>query len=309
MGRNQSGDTFDEKVYSLFSQKPPKDADPGTYNDHSHPSVMTCFCNNISPDVMKFIGVLRMVKGVGLSGVTAKELLHNAVAVYLLKQKGEALPKSNSAFNLLKEQDPDKWENFKAWNILKSTPKFLEPRGDASETTEDKEEGEDATSPPNEVNVEDQPSMTDASADDPPEEKEEQETMTNVSSTSSYKPSNDSSTTTSLVNVVSHASRPKKQHLGRDTAKGKLQLDKERQKQTKLLSEMNDTMKDSKKRSAESLTTMQLKTYYKVCKHRGNDEGCDAAMDAMHDLLTSSGILPIAVVQATANDDVEQEEL
>ena len=219
------------------------------------------------------------------------------------------MPKSNSAFYLLKEQDPDKWENFKAWNILKSTLKFLEPRGDASVTTEDEEEEEDTTSPPNKVNVEDQPSMTDASADDPPEEKEEQETMTRVSSTSSYKPSGNSSTTTSLVNVVSHASRPKKQHLGQDAAKGKLQLDKERQKQTKLLSEMHDTMKDSKKRSTESLTTMQLKTYYKMCKHHGNDEGCDAAMDAMHDLLTSSGILPIVVVQATANDDVEQEEL
>ena len=85
MGRNQSGDTFDEKVYSLFSRKPPKDADPGTYNNHSHPSVMTCFRNHISPDVMKFIGVLRMVKGVSLSGVTAEELLCIAVAVYLLK--------------------------------------------------------------------------------------------------------------------------------------------------------------------------------------------------------------------------------
>ena len=72
---------------------------------------------------------------------------------------------------------------------------------------------------------------------------------------------------------------------------------------------MNDSMKDSKKRSAESLTTMQLKTYYKMCKHCGNDEGCDAAKDAIHNLLTSSSILPIAVVQATANDDVEQEEL
>ena len=219
------------------------------------------------------------------------------------------LPKSNSAFYLLKEQDPDKWENFKAWNILKSTPKFLEPQGDASETMEDKEEEEVATSPPNEVNVEDQPSTTDASADDPPKEKEEQETMTNVSSTSSFKPSDDSSTTTSLVNVVSHASRQKKQHLGQDATKGKLQLDKERQKQTKLLSEMNDTMRDSKKQSAELLMTMQLKTYYKMCKNRGNDEGCDAAMDAMCDLLTSSSILPIAVVQATANDDVDEEEL
>ena len=55
--------------------------------------------------------------------------------------------------------------------------------------------------------------------------------------------------------------------------------------------------------------TMQLKTYYKMCKHRGNDEGCDAAMYTMHDMLTSSGILPTAVVQATATDDVEQEEL
>ena len=95
------------------------------------------------------------------------------------------LPKSNSAFYLLKEQDPDKWENFKAWNILKSTLKFLEPRGDASETTEDEEEEEDAMSPPNKVNVEDQPSSTDASGNDPPEEKEENETMMNVSSTSS----------------------------------------------------------------------------------------------------------------------------
>ena len=85
VGRNQSGDTFDEKVYLLFSRKPPKDADPGTYNDHSHLSVMTCFRNNISPDVMKFIGVLQMVKGVGLSSVTAEELLHIAVAVCLLK--------------------------------------------------------------------------------------------------------------------------------------------------------------------------------------------------------------------------------
>ena len=294
VGRNQSGGTFDEKVYSLFSWKPPKDADPGTYSDRSHPSVMTCFRNNISPDVVKFIGVLRMVKGVGLSGVTSEELLRIAVAVYLLKRKGEALPKSNSVFYLLKEQDPDKWENFKAWNILKSTPKFLEPQGDASESTEDEEEEEVTTS--NKVNVEDQPSTTDASADDPPEEKEEQETMTNVSSPSSYKTRDDSSTTTSLVNVVSHASRQKKQHLGRDAAKGKLQLDKGLEKQTKLLSEMNDTMKDSKKRSTELLMTMQLKTYYKMCKHRGNDEGCDAAMDAMHDLLTSSGILPIAVV-------------
>ena len=66
----------------------------------------------------------------------------------------------------------------------------------------------------------------DASADDPPEEKEEHESMTNVLSTSSYKPGDDSSTT-SLVNVISHASWPKKQHLGRDAAKAKLQLDKE----------------------------------------------------------------------------------
>ena len=88
---------------------------------------MICFRNNVSQDVMKFIGVLWMVKGVGLSGVSTKELLHIAVPVYLLKQKGEVLPKSNYAFYLLKEQDPDKWENFKAWNIPKSTPKFLEP--------------------------------------------------------------------------------------------------------------------------------------------------------------------------------------
>ena len=59
---------------------------------------MTCFRNNISPDVMKFIGVMQMVKGLGLTGVTTEELLHIAVAVYLLKEKGEVLPKSNSVF-------------------------------------------------------------------------------------------------------------------------------------------------------------------------------------------------------------------
>ena len=98
-------------------------------------------------------------------------MIRISVAVYLLKRKGEVLPKSNSAVYLLKESDPDNWENFKAWNIMKSTPKFLEPQGDDSETTEEEDEEEDATSPPNKVNVENQPSTTDASADDPPEEK------------------------------------------------------------------------------------------------------------------------------------------
>ena len=85
------------------------------------------------------------------------------------------------------------------------------------------------------------------SGNDPTEEKEENKTMMNVSSTSSYKPSDDSSTSTSIVNVISHASRPKKQHLGRDATKVKLQRDKQREQQTKLLSDMHDTMKDLKK--------------------------------------------------------------
>ena len=123
--------------------------------------------------------------------------------------------------------------------------------------------------------------------------------MTNVSSMESYKPSNDSST--SVVNVVSHASRPKK-HLSRDAAKANLQCDKQREAQTKLLSEMHNTI--SKKQSAESLMTMQLKSYYKMCKHHGNDEGCDAAMDAMHDLLSQSSVLPIAMAQTTENDEL-----
>ena len=75
MGCNQTGDTFDEKVYSLFSLNPPKEAEAGTCNEHSHPSVMICFQNNISPDVMKFIGVLWMVKGLGLTGVTIEEVI------------------------------------------------------------------------------------------------------------------------------------------------------------------------------------------------------------------------------------------
>ena len=88
-----------------------------------------------------------------------------------------------------------------------------------------------------------------------------------------------------------------------------VQWDKQREQQTKLLSEMHNTIKDSKKRNAESLTTMQLKTYYKMCKHCGNDEGCNAAMDAMHDLWNQSCVLPIAMVQTTEDDDGEQEEL
>ena len=215
-------------------------------------------------------------------------------------------------FYLLKSQDPDKWENFKAWNILKATSKFQEPRGDTSETMEDEKEVEDPgleNSPPNKVNVEEQASSTVESGNNPNQDTEEDETMTNVSSMESYKPSDDRST--SIVNVVSHASQPKK-HLGRDAAKAKLQRDKQREAQTKLLSAMHDTMKDTKKQSAECLMTMQLKSYYKMCKHCGNDEGCDAAMDAMHDLLNQSGVLPIAVVQTTENDELthgEQEVL
>ena len=46
-----------------------------------------------------------------------------------------------------------------------------------------------------------------------------------------------------------------------------------------------------------------------MCKHCGIDEGCNAAMDAMCDLLNQSGVLPIAMVQTTEDDDGEQEEL
>ena len=147
------------------------------------------------------------------------------------------------------------------------------------------------------------------SGNNPNQETEEDKTMTNVSSMESYKPSDDSSI--SIVNVVSHASRPKK-HLGRDAVKAKLQHDKQREAQTKLPSDMHNTMKDSKKQSAESLMTMQLESYYKMCKHCGNDEGCDAAMDAMYDLLNQSGVLPIAVVHTIENDELthgEQEVL
>ena len=46
---------------------------------------MICFQNNISPDVMKFIGGLWMVKDLGLTGVTIEEVIQIAVAMYLLK--------------------------------------------------------------------------------------------------------------------------------------------------------------------------------------------------------------------------------
>ena len=132
-----------------------------------------------------------------------------------------------------------------------ATLKFQEPGDDtsahSSESTEDDEEVEDPgleNSPPNEVNVEEQASSTGESGNNPNQDTEEDETMTNVSSMDPYKPSDDSST--SVVNVVSHASRPKK-HLGRDAAKANLQCDKQREAWTKLLSEMHDTMEDSKK--------------------------------------------------------------
>ena len=79
---------------------------------------------------------------------------------------------------------------------------------------EDDKEVEDPgleNSPPNEVNVEEQASSTWDSGNNPNQDTEEDKTMTNVSSTESYKPSDDSST--SIVNVVSHASRPKEQML------------------------------------------------------------------------------------------------
>ena len=47
---------------------------------------------------------------------------------------------------------------------------------------------------------------------------------------------------------------------------------------------------------------LQLKSYYKMCKHHGNDESCDTAIDAMHDLLSQSGVLPITISQTTEND-------
>ena len=50
--------------------------------------------------------------------------------------------------------------------------------------------------------------------------------------------------------------------------------------------------------------TMQLKCYCKMCKHHGNDEGCDAAMDAMCYLFSQSGVLPITISQTTENDEL-----
>ena len=50
--------------------------------------------------------------------------------------------------------------------------------------------------------------------------------------------------------------------------------------------------------------TMQMKSYCKMCKHCGSDEGCDAAMDAMRDLLNQSSVLLIAMVQTTENDEL-----
>ena len=39
-------------------------------------------------------------------------------------------------------------------------------------------------------------------------------------------------------------------------------------------------------------------------KHCGNDEGCDAAMDAMCDLLSQSSVLPITISQTTETDEL-----
>ena len=50
--------------------------------------------------------------------------------------------------------------------------------------------------------------------------------------------------------------------------------------------------------------TLQLKSYYKMCKHCGNDKCCDAAMDAMRDLLSQSSVLPITISQTTENDEL-----
>ena len=49
---------------------------------------------------------------------------------------------------------------------------------------------------------------------------------------------------------------------------------------------------------------LQLKSYYKMCTHHGNDEGCDAAMDAIHELSSQSSVLPIPITQTTENDEL-----
>ena len=50
--------------------------------------------------------------------------------------------------------------------------------------------------------------------------------------------------------------------------------------------------------------TLQLKSHYKVCKHHGNNEGCHAAMDTMHDLLSQSSVPPIPIMQTTESDEL-----
>ena len=46
-----------------------------------------------------------------------------------------------------------------------------------------------------------------------------------------------------------------------------------------------------------------------MCKLHGNDEGCDGAMDAMHDLLSQSGVLPITISQTAENDELAHGEV
>jgi len=68
------------------------------------------------------------------------------------------------------------------------------------------------------------------------------------------------------------------------------------------------SLQETERHSVESLQTLQLKTYYKMCRQHGNDDGCKAAMEAMELLLCKSGVLNPLDKDAGSEAETEDDE-
>ena len=118
VGRDQTSAVFFNKVYNGFVARAPQKVDSDTYGGRSANAVMDYFKKKIQKDTQKFNRAVRTIRlSNPTGGLTEQQKLNMAVAIFV--GVTDKLNYRYKDFPAEKE-----WVNFKAWQILRKTPKF-----------------------------------------------------------------------------------------------------------------------------------------------------------------------------------------
>lgn len=302
VGRDQTKEAFEAKMFETFIKDPPANAQKGTFADRTASSVYTYFKNNVSPDVQKFNSTLRLVRNLKLSGVTEEDIIRIAVAVHLMRAKGanNLSNMSSRAFYVLKTSDPMKWPNYLAWTVLRRLPKFREATRQAQvqqqEEVPDNAVDDEPVVPDEGLGPTPQPfaSLTVATTTLNNEQDEDVSDLdmgavsvataggSNRSVTSTTTPplgSSSSAGTNNNSRITQAIAKPSAKKCGRTKAKHEVEA-RLRFKETKRLMEnITTTMKKSQTLNERSVKMYELKTWYKLCKEQGDEEGMKMAKE------------------------------